>query len=152
MKLLSFFTKINTPFDGEITRLDTFESRNAIEISVRFDSDIDIENQKKTLEEEIAKSYKLSEVTIKEYHQLKPQEVLDKILYSDDFEATLLELLELKDQKAYKIGMSDCELDIDIFNIEIDSETFKAMKKKKSELRFNLHHANILNIEEKEVD
>jgi len=94
------------------------------------------------------------ESAVKEYgcvanftvHQLKNTEVLDKVLYSNDFEETLLELLNLKCQKAYKIGLDDCGLNIDIFDIKIDSETFKALKK--SGLRFYLNSKNTLNIKE----
>lgn len=63
-RLSEFFIRAKTPFDGVITRLDIFELRNAIQVTVRFDSDIDIENQKRTLEEEILKHYRLNKVTI----------------------------------------------------------------------------------------
>jgi len=94
--------------------------------------------------------------TVKEYdyqlslyfHQLKPEEVLDRILCSDNFEETILELLELQGQKAYKIGMNNGELDIDIFNMKLKKETFTEIKKKKSKLRFNSYGKNTLNIKE----
>jgi hypothetical protein len=79
-----------------------------------------------------------------EVHQLKNTEVLHKILYSDDFEKTLLELMDFKYQKSYKINMTHCELDIDIFDIKIDSQLYKALKKKG--LRFSLDGKNTLNI------
>jgi hypothetical protein len=149
MRISSYFTRISVPFDGEINQIDTLENNNTMRIWVQLDSEVDIENQKRTLEEEIAKHYKLDKVTIETDEKqipLKPQEILDKVLYSDDFEETLLELLELKWQKAYKIGMSNGELDIDIFNINLNKEKFKAMKKK--ELRFTLYGNNTLNIKE----
>lgn len=75
MKLLTFFTRINAPFDGEIIRLDTFELRNA----VKFDSQIDLETQKAILETEIAKHYHLDEVIIKDFRENRLQQALKKI-------------------------------------------------------------------------
>jgi hypothetical protein len=149
MRISSYFSRISVPFDGEIDQIDVSEIKNTMKVWIKFDSEIDVENQKRTLEEEIAKHYKLDKVTIELSKKEKPltqQEVLDKILYSDDFEETLLELLNLKYQKAYKIGLDDCGLNIDILDIKIDSETFKALKK--SGLRFYLNSKNTLNIKE----
>jgi len=45
MRLSSYFMRINTQFDTEIVSIDVFERRNAIRVTVKFDSDIDLKTQ-----------------------------------------------------------------------------------------------------------
>jgi len=94
------------------------------------------------------------ESAVKEYgyvanftvYQLKNTEVLDRILHSDDFEDTLIELMDFQPQKYYKINLTNYGLDIDIFDITIDSQLFKSLKKKG--LIFKSYGKNTLNIRE----
>ena len=94
------------------------------------------------------------ESVVKEYgyvanfavYQLKNTEVLDRILHSDDFEDTLIELMDFQPQKYYKINLTNYGLDIDIFDITIDSQLFKSLKKKG--LIFKSYGKNTLNIRE----
>ncbi len=142
MELKEFSEKIVDSNDG-IDKMDFDTTREIIWINVSpyRKQKIELKEIRNLVESEFP-NYEV----IMLYTQLTLQEILDKILYSNDFEETLLELLDLNGQKSYKINMTNCGLDIDIFDIKIDSQLFKALKK--SELEFYLNSKNTLNIKE----
>ena len=110
------------------------------------------EEQMRIAESVIAEKYKLKKVTVKidpNPPVFQPDEILDMILNSKDFESTLTELMDLENQRYYKINLSNTELDIDIYALNMNSEIFKKIKPHKDRLRFNLHSKNTLNIEER---
>lgn len=137
MEMHELCNKISNTYQG-IEEIKCFASLNQIVIFFEKEREPHVYDEIEAMAEE--NGYR----AIFDVHRLNPQEVLDKILYSDDFEEVLMELLDLKHQNSYKINMTNCGLDIDIFDIKIDSQLFKALKK--SELRFNLHGKNTLNI------